>query len=52
VTAQNVQAAQSQTSETGNQDVLQRDITSALDIGQSFGPDSDAPRGSVLDIQV
>jgi len=52
VTAQNVQAAQAQTSETGNQDVLQRDITSALDIGQSFGPDSDAPRGSVLDIQV
>lgn len=44
--------AQTQTTETDNQDVLQRDIASALDVGQSFGPDSDAPRGSILDIQV
>ena len=52
VQAQGVQAAQTQTSETNNNDVLQRDIASALDVGQSFGPDSDAPRGSILDIQV
>lgn len=50
--ARDAQAAQAQTADADNQDVLQRDIASALDVGQSFGPDSDAPRGSVIDIQV
>ena len=50
--SRDAQPAQAQTTETDNQDVLQRDLASALDVGQSFGPDSSAPRGSVVDIEV